>query len=95
MSKKRLIPLVLRPAAFRANAEDVAGLYEYTCSASPRYGEIRSPTIIITGDGDTVVLEDIHSKGLARDIAGSELVWIKDLGHKPEYVVPEIAADGD
>lgn len=85
------IPLVLRPAAFRANAQDVAGLWDYTARASPRYGEIMTPTVIITGDGDTVVLEDVHSKGLARDIAGSELVWIKDLGHKPEYVVPEIA----
>jgi pimeloyl-ACP methyl ester carboxylesterase len=59
--------------------------------ASPRYGEIRKPAIVISGDGDTVVLEEVHSKGLARDIAGSELVWIKDLGHKPEYIVPEIA----
>lgn len=89
--EKALIPLVLRPAAFRANAGDVAGLYDYTVRASPRYGQIKAPTVIITGDGDTVVLEEVHSKGLARDIAGSELVWIKDLGHKPEYVVPEIA----
>lgn len=86
-----LIPLVLRPAAFRANAEDVAGLWDYTSRAAPRYGEIEKPTVIITGDGDTVVLEEVHSKGLARDIAGSELVWIEGLGHKPEYVVPEIA----
>ena len=89
--EKAQIPLVLRPGAFRANAEDVAGLYGYTVRASPRYGEINKPAVIITGDGDTVVLEEVHSKGLARDIAGSELVWIEGLGHKPEYVVPEIA----
>jgi pimeloyl-ACP methyl ester carboxylesterase len=89
--EKAQIPLVLRPAAFRANAEDVAGLYDYTVRASPRYGEIKQPAVIITGDHDTVVIEEIHSKGLARDIAGSELVWIKGLGHKPEYIVPEIA----
>ena len=89
--EKTQIPLVLRPAAFRANAEDVAGLYDYTVRASPRYGEIKKPAVIITGDGDTVVLEEIHSKGLARDIAGSELVWIEGLGHKPEYAAPEIA----
>jgi pimeloyl-ACP methyl ester carboxylesterase len=89
--EKAGIPLVLRPSAFRANAEDVAGLYDFTVRASPRYGEIKKPTIIITGDGDTVVLENVHSKGLARDIAGSELVWVAGLGHKPEYIVPEIA----
>ena len=85
------IPLVLRPAAFRANAEDVAGLWDYTARAAPRYGGIKAPTIVISGDADTVVLEEVHSKGLARDIPGAELVWIKGLGHKPEYVVPEIA----
>jgi pimeloyl-ACP methyl ester carboxylesterase len=69
----------------------VAGLYDYTARASPRYGEIKKPTIIITGNGDTVVLEEIHSRGLARDITGSELVWMEGLGHKPEYVAPEIA----
>lgn len=89
--EKAQIPLVLRPGAFRANAGDVAGLYDFTVRASPRYGGIKAPVIVITGDGDTVVLEEIHSKGLARDIAGSELVWINGLGHKPEYVVPEIA----
>ena len=89
--ERALIPLVLRPAAFRANAQDVAGLYDYTVRASPRYGDIKKPTVIITGDADTVVLEEIHSKGLSRDIAGSELVWIAGLGHKPEYAAPEIA----
>jgi pimeloyl-ACP methyl ester carboxylesterase len=86
-----MIPLVLRPAAFRANAEDVSGLWSYAARAAPRYGGIKTPAVIISGDSDTVVLEEVHSKGLARDIAGSELVWVKGLGHKPEYIVPEIA----
>jgi pimeloyl-ACP methyl ester carboxylesterase len=47
--------------------------------------------IIITGDEDTVVAEEIHSKGLARDIAGSELLWIKGLGHKPDYAATQLA----
>ncbi|MNL61191.1 hypothetical protein D3C87_1850820 [compost metagenome] len=37
------------------------------------------------------MLEEIHSQGLARDIAGSELVKIHGLGHKPDYVVPDVA----
>ena len=85
--------LVLRPAAFRNNATDVANLLEYVRRVQPRYTQIRTPTVIITGDTDGVVYEEIHSRGLARDIAGSELVWIRNLGHKPDYVVTDLAIE--
>lgn len=82
--------LVLRPSTFRSNAKDVAGLHGYVSAFSPRYKEISKPTVVITGDSDEIVLEEIHSKGLARDIQGSELVWITGLGHKPDYIVTDI-----
>lgn len=82
--------LVLRPSAFRSNAKDVAGLHAYVTAFAQRYREISKPTVVITGDSDEIVLEEIHSKGLAHDIAESELVWIKGLGHKPDYVVTDI-----
>ncbi len=82
--------LVLRPSAFRSNAKDVAGLHAYVTDFAPRYREIAKPTVVITGDADKIVLEEIHSKGLARDIEGSELVWIEGLGHKPDYIVTDI-----
>jgi pimeloyl-ACP methyl ester carboxylesterase len=85
--------LVLRPAAFRSNATDVASLLDYVRRVQPRYSEIRTPTVVITGDTDGVVYEEIHSRGLARDIAGSELVWIRNLGHKPDYVVNDLAVE--
>lgn len=83
--------LVLRPGNFRNNAIDVANLHGYVTRFAPRYREITAPTVIITGDSDPIVLEEIHSEGLARDIAGSELVRIHGLGHKPDYVVPDVA----
>lgn len=82
--------LVLRPSTFRSNARDVSGLLDYVTTFAPRYREINKPTVVITGDSDEIVLEEIHSKGLARDIQGSELVWIKGLGHKPDYIVTDI-----
>lgn len=85
------IPLVLRPSAFHANALDVAGLHAYVTEASKRYGEIKKPVVIITGDEDSVVAEEIHSKGLERDISGSELLWIKGIGHKPDYAATKLA----
>lgn len=84
------IPLVLRPAAFRANATDVEGLYRYVLKAQPGYHEIDAPTVVISGDHDTVVYEEIHSIGLARDIPGAELVWVRNLGHKPDWIASDL-----
>ncbi|AWC21967.1 2-hydroxy-6-oxononadienedioate/2-hydroxy-6-oxononatrienedioate hydrolase [Aminobacter sp. MSH1] len=84
------IKLVLRPRAFRANAIDVEGLYRHVLVAAPRYPTIEAPTVVISGDHDTVVYEEIHSIGLARDIPAAELVWVKNLGHKPDWVAPDL-----
>jgi len=84
------IPLVLRPSAFRANAIDVEGLYRHARATAPRYKEIAAPIVVISGDADTVVYEEIHSAGLARDIPGAEMVWVKNLGHKSDWIAPEL-----
>lgn len=84
------IPLVLRPSAFRANALDVAGLYAHALAAAPRYPEIGAPAVIVSGDRDTIVAEEIHSLGMARDIAGAELVWVRNLGHKPDWIAGDL-----
>ena len=85
------IALVLRPSAFRANSIDVEGLYRHALNTAPRYREISAPTVVISGDRDTVVYEEIHSVGLGRDIPGAELVWVKNLGHKPDWIAPDLA----
>ncbi|MFA6032487.1 MAG: alpha/beta hydrolase [Myxococcota bacterium] len=84
------IPLVLRPSAFRANATDVAGLYRYALAAAPDYREIKAPTVVISGDRDKVVYARIHSVGLVRDIEGAELVWVHNLGHKPDWIAADL-----
>lgn len=84
------IPLVLRPSAFRANARDVAQLYDYVRAASPGYRAIKAPTVVISGDRDKVVYATIHSVGLERDIPGAELVWVHNLGHKPDWIAPDL-----
>ncbi len=88
--EKSLIPLILRPATFRNNAEDVVNLHDYVSRISAHYPEIKAPTVIITGDADGIVLPNIHSTGLARDIKGSELVWVHGMGHKPDYVATDL-----
>jgi len=85
------VALVLRPWQFRANATDVARLLGYIIRTAPRYSEIESPAVIVTGDGDTIVLPRVHSLGLKRDLRNAELVWVKNLGHKPDYVATDLA----
>lgn len=84
------IALLLRPENFRNNAIDIAGLQDHVTKFSPRYKEITAPTVIITGDSDDIVLPEIHSEGLKADIAGAQLVWVKNLGHKPDYAATDL-----
>ncbi len=84
------ISLVLRPENFRTNAEDVEELFDFVRHNVAAYNEISAPTIIISGTRDTVVYEEIHSVGLARDIPGSELVWVKNPGHKPDWIARKL-----
>lgn len=87
---KASIDLVLRPGHFRANAIDVEGLYDHVVEAAPRYPGISAPTVVVSGDRDAIVYEEIHSLGLARDIPGAELVLVRNLGHKPDWVAPDL-----
>lgn len=85
------VALVLRPAHFRANAADVTGLYDYVVRTAPLYPRIKAPAVVITGDGDAIVLPRVHSLGLVRDLEKAELVWVRNLGHKPDYVATDLA----
>ncbi|WP_376776080.1 alpha/beta fold hydrolase [Rhizobium populisoli] len=81
----------LRPNAFRHNAQEIAALSDWARSASPGYRKIRAPTIVITGDADGIVSADIHARHLARDIRGSRLIVVHNLGHKSDYVARDLA----
>ncbi len=83
--------MILRPGAFYANAVDVSGLNTFVKTMEPHYKDITAPTVIITGDSDDIVAEEIHSVGLKRDIPNSELLWLKGVGHKTDYVANGLA----
>ena len=83
------LPLVLRPAHFLANAEDLVDLKRNIERLAPRYGQIRAPTAIVTGDCDGVVYAHIHSLGCARDIPGATLTTLAGVGHSPHHSAPD------
>ena len=82
--------LVLRPKTFQANAKDIVNLFDYLCKTWPKYKNIKAPTIIISGNRDTVVFPYIHSDGLHQHIKGSELYDLENLGHKPDHIATEL-----
>ena len=86
------IELVMVPHRFMNNSEDLVGLHPHTVRYRGRYKEIKAATIIITGDHDTVVSKEIHSENLARDIVGSRLFVVKNVGHKPDYALTDLVA---
>jgi len=83
----------LRPAAFRHNAMEVAALSDWAQTASINYRRIKVPTVIITGDADKIVSPTVHARHLARDIAGSKLIVVRNLGHKSDYVASDLAIE--
>jgi pimeloyl-ACP methyl ester carboxylesterase len=81
----------LRPVAFRHNAQEVGGLNAWAKTASASFRDIKAPTVIIAGDADNVVSTEIHSRHLARDVKGAELIVVHNLGHKSDYVASDLA----
>jgi pimeloyl-ACP methyl ester carboxylesterase len=81
--------LVLRPQEFIANAQDVAALKAFVTAQVPRYGAIAVPTVIISGDRDTTVRLDTHSRVAATLIPGAKLIVLPGIGHMPHHVAPD------
>lgn len=88
--RRSALPLLLRPAAFLANARDVARLHESVTQQAPRYAEIIAPTVIITGDRDTIVSPDIHSKALVAALPRARLIMLPGVGHAVQHVAAEL-----
>jgi pimeloyl-ACP methyl ester carboxylesterase len=85
--------LVLRPAEFLANAFDVTELSGHLVAQSKRYGEIRAPTVIVTGDRDRTVSREIHAQTIAAMVPGAELIVLPGIGHMLHHAAPEVVID--
>ena len=80
---------MLRPWHFKYNAEDVVDIEAHVAVLSQRYGMIRAPTAVVTGDRDRIVHPGIHAKGCVRDIPGATLKVLEGVGHSPHHGAPE------
>jgi pimeloyl-ACP methyl ester carboxylesterase len=82
--------MLLRPREFLANARDLVPLKAAVIEQAPRYGEIKVPIVIITGDVDKTVSTSRHSRPLANAVAGAKLIVLPDVGHMVQNAAPDI-----
>jgi pimeloyl-ACP methyl ester carboxylesterase len=87
---KSATPLLLRPREFLANAWDLVTLKAAVAEQSPRYGNIKVPAVVITGDTDATVSPRIHSRPFAAAVPNAKLIVLPGVGHMVQYAAPEI-----
>lgn len=82
---KGFIPLAFRPRSYEVNMQDFAVMYDAVLRQSPRYKDIRVPTVVVAGDRDEIVWTDLHSRCFAREVPNAELILMPGIGHMPQY----------
>jgi pimeloyl-ACP methyl ester carboxylesterase len=90
--QRAAIRLVLRPQNFHSNARDLVSLKNFITAQVPRYGELRVPTVIITGDQDALVSPEINARALAATLPGAKLMFLEGVGHMAHHAAPEAVA---
>lgn len=83
-------PLLLRPREFLANARDLVTLKAAVVEQAPRYGAIKAPITIITGDADKTVSTNIHSRPLAATAPNAKLIVLPGVGHMVQNAAPDL-----
>lgn len=83
-------PLLLRPSEFIANARDLVTLKAAVATQAPRYGEIKAPVTIITGDADKTVSTGIHSRPFAATAPNAKLIVLPGVGHMIQQAAPDL-----
>lgn len=94
--------LVLRPPTLRNNWADVGFLNEALARQAARYGELRVPTIVFSGDRDLLAPPPAHAEKLAAAAACVKVHVLPGYGHMLHYgaadriaaAVEELSAGG-
>jgi pimeloyl-ACP methyl ester carboxylesterase len=82
--------LLLRPREFLANARDLVTLKAAVAEQAPRYGAITTPTVVITGDRDSTVSPNRHSRPFAAAVPNAKLIVLPEVGHMVQNAAPEL-----
>ena len=88
--KDTATPLLLRPREFLCNARDLVTLKAAVTEQAPRYGDIKAPVTIISGDVDKTVSTVIHSRLFASAVPNAKLIVLPGIGHMIQNAVPDL-----
>ncbi len=83
-------PLLLRPFEFLANARDLVTLRAAVAEQAPRYGNIKAPVVVISGDVDKTVTTNIHSRPFAKAVNDARLIVLPQVGHMIQNAAPDL-----
>ncbi len=84
--------LAVRPGHLRAAAADAALMIPSARALSPRYGELRLPTVVVHGDGDRIVPFS-HAERFVAQVDGARLVRLDGIGHMLHHSRPDAVLD--
>jgi pimeloyl-ACP methyl ester carboxylesterase len=73
--------MALRPSQLRAGAAESAMMVPAAMTLQKRYRELSMPVTIVAGTGDRVASATHQSARLHRDLPGSELRLVPEMGH--------------
>ena len=87
------LPLLLRPATWRANARDMMQVNFHLEAQEDGYEDITQPTEIIAAKGDTVLWSHRHGGMVAKRLQRGALRWVDGAGHNLHHHHPRIVLD--
>lgn len=82
-----------RPEQIKALVQDESIFGPTAAELSRQYGEVRTPTVIVTGDSDLLVDPERHAHPLHLAIPHSRLVVLPATGHMLPHTRPEAVLD--
>ena len=85
---KTAAELLLRPAEFIWNGQDIASINGFLDGQAPNYRKIAAPIAVIAGDADAVVSADTNAKLLAEAVPHARLTVLPGVGHMVHYAAP-------
>jgi pimeloyl-ACP methyl ester carboxylesterase len=79
------LPLLFRPASFRANARDLVSLQAELGAQSARYPGLTMPITVYSGEADTVIAPRLHVERLVREAPDVTVLRDPAGGHMPHH----------
>jgi pimeloyl-ACP methyl ester carboxylesterase len=80
--------MALRPSQVRAVSADGAVMVPGAATLAARYGDLKMPVTIVTGDGDRIVGHEGQSLRLHDEVRDSRLVVVEGAGHMVHHIDP-------